>query len=113
MAHFIFIDLIKKIQLLIHLDGVAISERFKKFVYLNTPAIFMEHADRAQAFVTCCELNIKPNEKLLKEYVDNYHSFGIQMNMIESCAVNLLGSDKNSCDASIEKLISTKSTIRE
>jgi hypothetical protein len=104
---------LEKFKETVKTDIAIIAERFKKFVPLSDEPIFMEHYHRANAFLTCCQLDKKSDAIMLKKYVDAYGSLDEQMNIISECDAILLNSDKLRCKNSLEKLEEVRQLVRE
>jgi hypothetical protein len=80
-----------------------IEQRFNHFVPSSDGLIFLIHQQRASAFSTCCQMDKKPNEHLLKKYVDAYGSSNEQDTIINECRVRLVNPDQLRCKLSLEK----------
>jgi len=104
IIYFAFVDPLKKFKQTIKADIDTIAQQFKKFVPTSDTPVFMEHYQRANAFLICCQPNQQSNKKLLKKYVDAYGSLAEQMNIIQECAATLVNSNKIRCKMSLENL---------
>ncbi len=80
-----------------------INQRFDHFISSSDGLLFMMYQRHTDAFSTCCQMNKKPNEHLLKKYVDAYDSLENQETIIKECSEELFNSDKLRCKDNLEK----------
>ncbi|CAF3533635.1 unnamed protein product [Rotaria sp. Silwood1] len=97
-------NLLQDFQRMIKNDNEAIAQQFNPFVSISFQPVFKEHQRRAEAFLTCCQWDLRSDEILLKKYVDAYGLLDDQMKIIKDCADRMIGYDKSDCDFDLQLL---------